>query len=90
MINQPLVPWKQISCNVLKNIFIEREVDENAFWTVLLKNYHANYNAYFPLKVKGLTGKNIFIHAQRLPLELYVSHEICQNPITQCKFKTDE
>ena len=29
-----------------------------------------NCNSYFPLKVKGINGKNIFIHAQRLPLEL--------------------
>ena len=23
-----------------------------------IKNYHANYNSNFPMKVKGLTGKN--------------------------------
>ena len=35
-----------------------------------IKNYLANYNSYFPLKVNGLTGNNTSIHAQRLPLEL--------------------
>ena len=32
------------------------------------KNYHAINNSY--LQVKGLIGKNLFIHTQRLPLEL--------------------
>jgi len=41
-----------------------------------IKNYHANNNSYFPLKVKGLIGKNLFIHTQRLPLEARDSHEI--------------
>ena len=35
-----------------------------------IKHYHANYNLYFPLNARGITEKNIFIHAQRLPLEL--------------------
>ena len=56
------------------------------------KNCHANYNPYFPLKVKGLTGKNIFTYAKRLPLELVflMKFFLSQNPITQRKFKTDE
>ena len=29
-----------------------------------IKNYHAIYNSYFPLKVKGLTG-NIFLYMHR-------------------------
>ena len=40
---------------------------------------------HFHLKVKGHTGKNIFIHAQRLPLELVFLMKFVpsQNPITQ-------
>ena len=34
------------------------------FGRFYFNNYHANYNSYFPLKVKGLTRKNIFIHSQ--------------------------
>ena len=62
------------------------------FGRFYIKNYHANYNSYFPQKVKGLTGKNIFIHAQRLPLKLVflMKFDLCQNPITQRKFKTDD
>ena len=45
------------------------------FGRFYIKNYHANYNSYFPLKVKGLTGKNIFIHAQTA-FGAIVSHEI--------------
>ena len=40
------------------------------FCQVLRQNYHVNYNLYFPMKIKGITGINIFIHAQRIPLEL--------------------
>ena len=57
------------------------------FGRFYIKNYHANYNSYFPLKIKGLTGKNI--HPQRLPLELVFLMKYLQNLITQCKYKTD-
>ena len=46
------------------------------FGMFYIKNYHANYNSYFPLKVKGLIGKNICIHAHR---------DCLWNPITQRK-----
>ena len=60
------------------------------FGKFYIKNYHANYNSYFPLKVKGLTGKNIFINSQRLPLDLvFLMEVISQNPIAQRKFKTE-
>ena len=52
------------------------------FGRFYIKNYHANYNSYFPLKVKGLIVEKIFLcmHiAQRLLLEQSVSHEFCQN-----------
>ena len=90
--DQQPVPWEQISCSVLKNIDHnkvkghKRGVDENAL-VGYIKNNHANYKSYFPLEVKGLTGKNIFIHAQRLPLELVflMKFVLSQNPITQRK-----
>ena len=52
------------------------------FGRFYIKNYHANYNSYFPLKVKGLSGKNILIHARRLPLELVFLMKFVQNSIT--------
>ena len=62
---------------VLWRIFIIKKIKDmkeewmkELFGRFYIKNYHANFNSYFALKVKGLTGKNIFIHAQRLPLEL--------------------
>ena len=30
-----------------------------------IKNYHANYNSDFPLKVIGLAGKKIFFYMDR-------------------------
>ena len=30
-----------------------------------IKNYHFDYNIYFPLKVKGLIEKDIFTHVHR-------------------------
>ena len=36
------------------------------FGRFYIKNYHANYNSYFPLKVKGLTGKNIGYQVSKL------------------------
>jgi len=60
------------------------------FGRFYIKNYRAYYNSYFPLKVKRpFNGKNIFIHEQRLPLELEFLMKF-QNPITQRKFKSDE
>ena len=62
------------------------------FGSSYIKNYHANYNSYFPLKAIGLSRKNIFIHEQRLSLELVflMKFVLSQNPITVRKFKTDE
>ena len=58
------------------------------FGRFYIKNYHTNYNSYFPLEVKGLTGKNICIHAETAFGAIVFL--LSQNPITQCKFKTDE
>ena len=78
-------------------------MDENAFWQVLRQNYHVNYNLYFcqvlrqnyhvnynlyfPMKIKGITGINIFIHAAENSFGTSVSHQFypSQNPITQSK-----
>ena len=56
---------------VFKRIFIIKKIkDMKEDWMKMLfgrfyiKNYHANYNSYFPLEVKGFSGKAIFIHAQ--------------------------
>ena len=35
------------------------------FGKFYIKNYHANFNSYFSLKVKGLTGKNILYGGRR-------------------------
>ena len=52
------------------------------FLTLHQIQLYVNYNPYFPLKVKGLGGKNILIHAQRLPLELVLLMKCIQNSIT--------
>ena len=60
-----------------------------------IKNYYANYNSYFPVEVKGLTGRNMFIQYTCSEtafgaIVFLMNFVLSQNPITQCKFKTDE
>jgi len=54
------------------------------FGKFYIKNYHANYDSYFPLKVKSFTGKNIFKHSQRLSVEpvILMRFVLNENPIT--------
>ena len=51
------------------------------FGRFYIKNYRANYNSYFPLK--------LFLY---MPLEqlFLMKFVLSQNPITRCKFETDE
>ena len=48
----------------MKEEWMKEEWMKMLFGRFYIKNYYANYNSYFPLKVKGLTGKSIFLHAQ--------------------------
>ena len=43
------------------------------FGRFYIKNYNADYNLYFPLKVESLNGF-FFIHAQR-PVYIYLSEQ---------------
>ena len=36
------------------------------FGRLYIKNYHANYNSYFPLKVKGINIKRLLYYAQSM------------------------
>ena len=49
---------------------------------------YVNYNSYFPLKIKGITGNNFFMDAQRLRLELVflMKFVLSQNLITKRGF----
>ena len=47
------------------------------FGRFYIKNYHANYNSYLPLKVKGLPGKKYFYTCTETAFGASVSHEIC-------------
>ena len=62
------------------------------FCRVYIKNYLANYNSYFPLKVKGLILEKYLYTCTETLLELVflINFVLSQNPITQRKFKTDE
>ena len=48
------------------------------FGRFYIKNNHTNYNSYFPLKFKCLTGKNIFIRAfgASVSSEIFLSQQV--------------
>jgi len=71
---------------------MKEEWKKMLFCRVYIKNYLANYNSYFPLKVKGLILEKYLYTCTETLLELVflINFVLSQNPITQRKFKTDE
>ena len=84
--------WKQKSCPKL----IQGKFDRAKSGTraLLFPNFelsaivYINYNSYFPLKIKGITGNKFFMDAQRLRLELVflMKFVLSQNLITKRGF----